>query len=849
MRRLCALLLGGILWTGIALADEPLQVSPDRPADILHLKLEVEVFLKEKKVNGIETIDFVPFRPIRTIKLNAIDHEIVKIQAGPAGSESRRELHYDYDGKTLDIDFGEDLPRGEQHQVTIEYRIREPKGGLYFFQPSETEPKVPLMVWSQGEPTLSRYWFPNFDWPTEKQTTELIAVVEPGFEVLSNGELLSRQPTADKKKMRFHWKQEKPHVSYLVTMVVGKFNIQREQWRNRPIAYYVPPDKAAESKATFGRTLEMLDYFSDRFGIEYPWEKYSQVVVEQFTAGGMENTSATTLYEQIMHDDRALIDSDPDWLIAHELGHQWWGDLVTCKDWSHLWLNEGFATYCEVLWAEHKLGMDERDYRLLAKSRDARSGAALTRPIIDRRYLDPGAMFDERVYPKGGWVLHMLRHKLGDADFFSALKRYGIAYSYRTVETKDLREVFEQLTGLSLERFFYDWTERAGHPIVKVTTSYSVSEKLAKVVIKQEQKEAPFEFPLRIEFVTAKGEPVAVEKIVEDADLTLYVPVPERPLGVRIDPEFSLLAEIKEEKSQDWWEWQALKAPTIIERIRVAEHLADSENNSDRELVVKMLENDQFYGVRVEAAKALGKSKGDIARTALLRGLKQDNAKVRRACADALGKFVDDSAVEKALAEKNDKGDDSYYVEATVLESHAKVQRQPDLKPLLAALKKPSHGEVIRQAALREVAKSHDPQALDTLLEWSQRGKPRECRRTAIRGIATYFAHNDVPESRGKEIADVLLKYLNKEEPHIRHAAVDALRDIGKPARPAMHTLASLADHDPDRRVRAAARAAVQHMKSDTPPSEELTRLRKEVDDLRKRNEDLEGRLHKLESK
>jgi aminopeptidase N len=200
---------------------------------------------------------------------------------------------------------------------------------------------VPLTVWSQGEPITNRHWIPARS-SDEKQTSEMFVTVADGF-TSSQRRLVAKKPNAD-KSVTFHWKQEQPHVSYLITLVVGQFDIVEEKWKDLPVLYYVPKGRKEEIARTFGRTREMLDLFSRKFGIDYPWEKYAQVVVEQFTAGGMENTSATTLHDRVLHDERSMLDHSPDGLIAHELAHQWWGDLVTCRDWSHLWLNEGFAS-------------------------------------------------------------------------------------------------------------------------------------------------------------------------------------------------------------------------------------------------------------------------------------------------------------------------------------------------------------------------------------------------------------------------------------------------------------------------------------------------------------------------
>ncbi|NOX55943.1 MAG: M1 family metallopeptidase, partial [Planctomycetes bacterium] len=318
--------------------ENPFRAPADRSVDIQHLKLELEVFLSEKRIVGAEELSLRMRRPVRTLRLNAVDHEVQSVQVLEAGDERPRALPFDNTGTELVIDFGRLLPRGTACQLTIRYQVRAPRSGLHFFGPTEAEPDVPLMVWSQGEAESNRYWFPCLDHPNERQTTELIVTVPDGFEVVSNGVLVSRRKLPDQQKVRFHWKQTRPHVAYLVSLVVGKFAVGRDTWRGRPVLYYVPPERAADIERTFGRTVEMLEFFSRRFGIEYPWEKYAQVVVEQFVMGGMENTSATTLHYRVMHDERAIQDSSPDGLIAHELAHQWWGDLVTCKDWSHLWL-------------------------------------------------------------------------------------------------------------------------------------------------------------------------------------------------------------------------------------------------------------------------------------------------------------------------------------------------------------------------------------------------------------------------------------------------------------------------------------------------------------------------------
>jgi len=837
-----------IVLTGsvIVRGEEPRRTAGDRPIDIEHIRLDLEVSLEQKMIAGTATIDFTFLRPAQVVQLDAVGHEVSRVTAGKEGEE----LDYITTDTELQIDFGTKQPRGEKRQVVIHYQVRDPQAGMYFFGPSEDEPKVPWMMWTQGEPVANHHWFPCMDHPNERQTTEIVATVPAGFEVLSNGDLLSRTKTKDGEFEKFHYKQDQPHVAYLVTFVVGKFDIGREKWGDVPVLYYVPPDRAQDTQRTFGRTTEMLTFFSERFGIEYPWTKYAQVVVEQFIAGGMENTGATTLYSKVMHDERAMIDSSPDRLIAHELGHQWWGDLVTCKDWSHLWLNEGFATFCELMWAEESEGVDEHDYQLFRKGIFARGDGPKKRPIVDYHYENPGTMFDARAYPKGGWVLHMLRRKMGDEMFYTGLQKYGNKFRMQTAETSDFRKVLEEHTGRNLERFFYDWTARPGHPVLEVSTSYDPEDKLAKITLKQTQKEEPFHFPFTAEILCKDTTgPVTVEKEITEKEVTIYVPLPGAPELVRIDPQAAVLCELTEKKSQKLWKRQLQEGPTVIERIRAVEHFAESKKDADRELLKQALENDPFYGVRIEAAAALAKSGGDLSRDALLASLSQENPKVRRACVDALAKFPRDEKVISALGERLSQGDASYYVEAAFASAFAEVQDEPPVEPLKRLLTQESHGEVIRSAALRGLGYSTDPATLELLLEWTSRSKPRSCRLAAVNGIGTYFSRNDVPKAQQEKVLETLTGYLKIDNRYVRRIVIETLGGMGKAALPARGIIATIAEQDPDGRVRSTAKETLPKLDADVPATKELGKLRSQLDELQKTNKELEDRLQKLESK
>jgi aminopeptidase N len=823
---------------------ETLRTAGDRPIDIRHIRLELAVDLKKKSVEGKAILDVHTLRDLRSFALDAVDFEVRSVSV--TDHDAAKPIHFSHDGKKLLIEPEHEWPSGTDRQLIVEYRVRDPKAGLHFFGPSDAEPEVPLTVWSQGESVTNRYWFPCLDQPIQRQTTELIVTVPEGFEVLSNGSLLERRPN-DNKTVTFHWSQKQPHVSYLVTMVVGQFDIVNEKWQDLPVSYYVPKGHKDDVARNFGRTRDMIDFFSRRFGVAYPWEKYAQVVAEQF-GGGMENTSATTMGEGVLHDERALLDSSPEWIIAHELAHQWWGDMLTCRDWAHLWLNEGFASYCEALWAEQSKGADEYAYNMFQKSKGAIAGGK-DRPIVDRRYPSPDSMFDARAYPKGAFVLHMLRQRLGEEAFWKGIQRYGTEHKFQSVETADFRRALEKSTGRSLERFFYDWTERPGHPVLEVTTEYQADTKLARVAVKQTQPAEAFQFPLAVVFSGKdwKAPPVTLTQDVTEKEQTFFVPLPGRPDLVEIDPKQAVLAELTENKGHDLWLEQLRRGSTVISRARAAQQLGKNKSPADREALAKALPMEKYYGVQAEIAGALADSGGDTARDALIAGLKLPEPRARRACADGLGKFHRDAKAAKALKEVLDSGDKSYFVEAAALSSYAKLEQPDTVQVMLPWLAKPSYTDVLSTAALEGLGQSHDLAALDTLTLWAKRGKPRNSRAAALRAMATLLRTANPTDEQRKQAVTVITACLDGEGPTMRRTAVSALRDVGRSGEPAVAALEALARHDPDERLRETAQKAAEAIRTNTPAPVEVTRLRQELERLRKSQEALQERLDKYE--
>ena len=327
-------------------------------------------------------------------------------------------------------------------------------------------------IWTQGETEANSRWFPTIDAPNERTTQEMYITVDDRYTTLSNGVLVSSEMVNDSTRTDY-WRMDQAHAPYLFMMAVGEFAKVEDSWQGMPVNYYLHPDFAPYAKDIFGHTPDMLTFFSDKLGVKYPWPKYAQIIVDEFVSGAMENTTASVFYDALLVDDRALIDSHWDDIIAHELFHHWFGDLVTTESWANLTLNEGFASYSEYLWNEHRYGKDEAAYKLWEQGQNYFTEAETKQVnLIRYRYADQEDMFDRHSYDKGSRVLHMLRSYVGDEAFFAALQSYLTRHSYNSVEVDDLRQAFEAVTGEDLNWFFDQWYLSSGHPQLKIQQRY-----------------------------------------------------------------------------------------------------------------------------------------------------------------------------------------------------------------------------------------------------------------------------------------------------------------------------------------------------------------------------------------
>jgi aminopeptidase N len=822
------------------LAGTTRKYERSRPFAIRHLALDLGLQPKRKSVAGTATLDFERVSPTDTeLVLDAIGFELSRVRIDTGGGWS--DAPYEYDGDQIRVQIP---PRVDHGKIEIDYRAT-PRRGLYFLAPDDVVKNRPEQIWSQCQDEDGRHWFPCHDKPHVKMTTELRVRVPEGMTVLSNGELAFKDTPKGASPWVFHYKMNQPHPSYLMTLVAGRFDVIEDrdamvaEGRAVPVVYYVPPGKKDDGLRAFGETPCMIELFGRLTGVPYPWSRYSQVVVSDFIFGGMENTTATTMYEHVLLDSRAAIDIVSHDLVAHELAHQWFGDYVTCRDWSHGWLNEGFATYFEHVEREDRLGRDEYFYGVEGdlESYLLEASGRYQRAIVCRDYENPIDLFDRHLYEKGGLVLHMLRAELGDELFYRGLGNYLRRHALGIVETNDLVRALEETSGRSLERFFDQWVYRPGHPVLKAKVAYE--DGLLSVSIKQTQKTgevAVFAFDLEIEVADESGKARRYKKHVETESDALVVSLHERPAWVGFDPELRVIGEVTLEAPADMLQKQLENGKSARLRWQAAETLGKRQDVPTVTALGNALANgEEIWMVRAEAARALGKIRGEQALQILLDQAATEHPKVRRAVVAALGGFREPKAA-KAL-EKVARKDPSYLVTAEALRALGKTRQRHVLKVLRELVDRKSWADVTRAGALDGLAALRDEDAAEDAVKRTRYGFPTRGRRAAIAALARI--------SDSRKVRQELEDLLEDPDPHLRIDVVSAISTLADSRSRA--ALRRALGRELDGRVARRIREALRDLGDSG--SGERKRVNDEIESLKNQLSELSVRFSKLEEK
>jgi aminopeptidase N len=753
----------------IGRADEPYARSKDY--DLQHSKVVLRFDLDQKKVVGDVTHTLSPVREgIDKIAFDSVGLQIQSVKV------NKGEAKFTTTDKKLIVD----LPRagkiGEKFDIEIKYEGK-PSKGLYFILPDKDYPNRPKQVWTQGESEDTRYYLPTYDYPNDRLTTETIVTVPSDWLTVSNGKLISTTDAGNGMKT-WTWRESQPSSTYLFTVVAGEFVEVKDAWKNTPVTYYAPKDRGDRLTPNYSRTPAMIELFSKKLGVDYPWEKYAQSMVDDFVAGGMENSSATTNTSSSLRHPKLVPEypDDEDGLISHELGHQWFGDLVTTKDWGNIWLNEGFATFMETVWTEAHYGKETADYDRWGAARNWMGQRNLyTKPIV-RHDFDDSSEFDGNAYTKGGWVLYMLRHQLGDDQFYAGLKHYLEGNRGKNVVTADLIKAMEETTHTNVDRFFDQWIYGAGAPKFDISYTYDATKKLVLLTVKQTQKleghVGLFRVPVDVEITNATG-PKLYPIVVSKADETFELPSESAPQMVLFDKGMQILksAEFKKDKKELLYELK--NAGELADRADAA--VALGKLKSDEEAATALgeaLRSDKTRGVREVAAESLGDLNNPAAAKQLLGALDQEKEpEVRANIVQALGSFKDTPEITAKL-EAVAKDDVSYRARAAALGAIGRMKSPHAYEILTATVVGDSPDGFLRNAALRGLGPLGDDKAVPLLKEWAAPGKEIPSRQAAIGSLARLDKTN-------KEITNQIASYLN--EPHfpIRTASIFALGSRG----------------------------------------------------------------------
>ncbi len=789
--------------------------APDRSFRIHHLKLELQFDLDHERVWGKATLTVSPFADgLQSLAFDAAELSVSSIrriqpqqEVAPAPLRMLGEtlthsspvnLLFDTQPETISIELDRPLKRDEEAVIEIAYSCR-PRKGLFFVKPDDAYPDKPLQIWSQGQTEDAHWWFPCADVPHQKMTTEIIATVSEKYFALSNGALVGSTGNSADKTITYHWRQEQPHPAYLVTVVIGEYELIQERLKGLPVEYYVYGDRAAAGQKLFQRTPEMIEFFANKFGYPYPFAKYSQILVDDFLFGAMENTSATTMTDRCLLDARAELDVDYEDIVAHELAHHWWGDLVTCKHWSEIWLNESFATYSEYLWREHTRGSDEARFALFQDFLTYlhEDFSSHRRPILFHRYRYSEELMDRHAYEKGACVLHMLRHVLGDEAFFRSMMRHLSKFAFGVAETNDLKTSIEEVTGKNLHWFFDQWIYSPGYPELEVEYEWQREQKTLRLSVRQVQLAddeddvpAAFRFPVEIEIVTLEADAVietahrtSFHVWVERAEQEFYFPCESKPRLVIFDKGHRVFKLMRFPKSQQELMYQLQHDEDLLGRTRAARELTAYKTDDTINVLRHVLAGSDHRAVRMAAAISLGEMGHEEARRAVLDAYGNcGDSHVRRACVWALGcDKKADAATVSFLREVSEK-DASYFVGVAAVRALGKIgERSENTQPydaICSALAHFSWQEYVRASVFHSFRFAKEKRAIELAIKHTRYAEHVAVRVAAI-GYLGAIGKELHKEKADDTIVDCLLALLEDNAIRARVAAVRALGKVG----------------------------------------------------------------------
>lgn len=770
-----------------------------RTYDVQHIKLEISVDPEAKTVSGLVYTSIVPIENgFSEFEVDAAGMTIESVWLDPKGSmtisydgNTKRkgyyytDLKFTYDKKKVKVTLDKAYSEKDTLHYVIAYMTTDPEKGLYFITPTETFPNKRYEVWSQGEGEDNRYWFPCYDYPNDMATTEMYVTVSSRYQTISNGVLKNK---FDKLNYTtWHWANDKPHVSYLVMLGIGNWDTISTSWDGIPVISYVPPGRKSWGENSYRQTADIMKFFSEYIGFRYPWGEFRQVAVQDFIYGGMENTGAVVLFEGSVYDEKTEPDYSATGLVAHELAHQWWGDVVTCKNWNEMWLNESFATYFQCLYKEHQLGKDEFDYNIFSNGNNAIKADSTSRKPI---YIRDG--LTTNTYDKGSVVLNMLRNMIGDDKFRKTMNLYITKNQFKPVVTKDLVDalhtaiddpLLDQMPA-NLSWFFEEWIYKAGQPEFKADYTYNEDIKeltLNAVQVQNTDSSSVFKTPVPVEIFTEAGKQnLSMET---SAEIKTYVlKLDSKPLNVNFNKGNKVLCKLYFSKPKADWLYQLNNSADAIDRLTALNGLKDFINDEDViEALRTTMRNDTFWGVRNEAVKVIANSKNKSVTEIFMKYMiDESDSRVRRTYLLNIKNILnyhpeekENIAVLQYFLTNLIAGETSYYAAADAVTALSDILDSDKIyDAVIPYLEMDSHVDIIRRNVLTALARSKDPRAKDVFLKYGKIGSTARVRNIAITGLGDYlndplvieFLNNSLkgsPRSTQGAILSLLLRAKN----------------------------------------------------------------------------------------
>jgi len=763
---------------------DPAGAVREHNVDMENMLLDVHFKPEKGLVEGVVTYTFTPIRskidslyldgPDMVFKQVTLDDKDVKYKKSEAG---------------ITIYFSPALTWDAKHKITLDYEAH-PKKGIYFIGWNDSTNRSRKEIWTQGELTDNRYWLPGYDDPDDKLITEVLVTFDAKYKVLSNGAKLSEKENKDGTKT-WHYKMPHPHSLYLVMLGIGLYDVYTTKAASGvTLNEWYNADAPEKREPTYRYTDDIMNFLEKEIGVPYAWGSYSQIPVQDFLYGAMENTSATIFGDFLEVDKHEFLDRSYIAVNAHEMTHQWFGDLITCRSGRNMWLHESFATYYAKLYGRHHFGED--NYRWNCRGE---ANSALASSKTDQNPLECSTA-GGRIYPKGSCVLGMLRYVVGDEEYRKAVAAYLNKHEFQNVEAYDFMISFHDVLGINLDWFFDEWIARGGEPHYDVSYDVCTDANGIKNTVLHIKQTQPvndiltyFKMPIVAEVHYNDGSIDTKKEWVEGASSTITVPNPggKNIQFVLFDPNSEILKSCTFHKSFEEWQMQALYAPNMIDRYDALVALRDTAIEKKRDLLIKVYAKESFQANKAEILSQLAKDDNSQTNNLFRQATQDNDYDVRNAAITNIYKIpaMYLSDFEKLLS------DSSYHIEELALTKLC--EQYPDKKAEFLDLSKDIQGVgrsgKVTWLRMSIEADKNKTESLNTLIDYTT---PAFEFRTRINAFQAFQSLNYLDakilrslfdaslswNSRLAGPANDVLTYFYKQDPY--HKMIKDFYDNGK---------------------------------------------------------------------